>query len=85
LDIDDKLGWGRKDGEPGCIPGRRWTVLPSQFKAVQRWDGGRCSGFLVARAAVDSAMSMADEYGVGVVAVDNAFHYLWYTSTPINQ
>ena len=27
--------------------------------------------------AMDRAMQLADEYGVGTVAVDNAFHYLW--------
>jgi LDH2 family malate/lactate/ureidoglycolate dehydrogenase len=26
---------------------------------------------------MDAAMKLADEFGVGVVAVDNAFHYLW--------
>jgi LDH2 family malate/lactate/ureidoglycolate dehydrogenase len=53
-------------------------VLPSQFKAVQRWDAAKCSGFLVALAAVDEAMALADEFGVGIVTVDNAFHYLWF-------
>ena len=27
--------------------------------------------------AMDEAMRLADEYGIGAVAVDNAFHYLW--------
>jgi L-2-hydroxycarboxylate dehydrogenase (NAD+) len=27
--------------------------------------------------AMDTAMLLADEFGVGIVAVDNAFHYLW--------
>ncbi len=47
------------------------------FGACRRWDARKCSGFLVARAAVDRAMELADEHGVGVVMVDNAFHYLW--------
>ena len=77
LSNDDILGAGRKDGQPGYFPGRRHKILPSQFKAVQRWDAQQCSGFIVARDAVDTAMALADEYGVGVVTVDNAFHYLW--------
>jgi LDH2 family malate/lactate/ureidoglycolate dehydrogenase len=31
----------------------------------------------VALEAMAEAMKLADEYGIGAVAVDNAFHYLW--------
>lgn len=73
LDIDaHREEWG-----DACVPKRRWKVLPSKYKACQRWDADRCSGFLVAQHAMDTAMELADEYGIGVVVVDNAFHYLW--------
>jgi LDH2 family malate/lactate/ureidoglycolate dehydrogenase len=26
---------------------------------------------------MEEAIRLADEFGVGVVSVDNAFHYLW--------
>jgi LDH2 family malate/lactate/ureidoglycolate dehydrogenase len=44
---------------------------------VQRWNANRKLGQAVAFDAMDTAMKLADEYGVGAVAVDNAFHYLW--------
>ena len=31
----------------------------------------------VAFEAMDACMKMADEFGTGIVTVDNAFHYLW--------
>lgn len=61
----------------GCVPATRWTVLSSRFEAVERWDAHKCSGFLVSQRAVERAMELADRFGVGVVQVDNAFHYLW--------
>jgi LDH2 family malate/lactate/ureidoglycolate dehydrogenase len=44
---------------------------------VARWNSNRKLGQAVALEAMDEAMKLADEYGVGTVAVDNAFHYLW--------
>ena len=35
------------------------------------------TSFLSASLAIDEACRLAEIYGVGVVAVDNAFHYLW--------
>ncbi|KAH8074625.1 MDH2-like oxidoreductase [Aureococcus anophagefferens] len=52
-------------------------ALDSRFKACERWDARRCSGFLVAEAAMDRACELAEAYGTGCVAVDNAFHYLF--------
>src|SRR5204862_7959219 len=34
-------------------------------------------GSAVRRQAMQPAIDLADEYGVGVVALDSAFHYLW--------
>jgi LDH2 family malate/lactate/ureidoglycolate dehydrogenase len=67
--------FGSKAG--GCKPGAKIDVLPSKFKAVERWNANRKLGQATAFEAMDRAMKLADEYGTGTVAVDNAFHYLW--------
>lgn len=67
--------FGSKAG--GCKPGAAIEKLPSKFKAVQKWNANRKLGQAVAFEAMDACMKMADEYGIGTVAVDNAFHYLW--------
>jgi ureidoglycolate dehydrogenase (NAD+) len=73
LHLDEHLG--SKAG--GCKPGATIEKLPSKFKAVARWDAHRKLGQAVALEAMDECMRLADEYGIGAVAVDNAFHYLW--------
>src|SRR5688572_29658240 len=73
LHLDDHFG--SKAG--GCKPGATIEKLPSKYKAVQRWNANRKLGQATAFAAMDACMKLADEFGVGVVAVDNAFHYLW--------
>src|SRR5438128_6169553 len=67
--------FGSKAG--GCVPGAKIEKLKSPFKAVQKWNANRKLGQAVAFEAMATAMKLADEFGVGVVAVDNAFHYLW--------
>jgi LDH2 family malate/lactate/ureidoglycolate dehydrogenase len=67
--------FGSKAG--GCVPGAKIEKLPSQFKAVERWNANRKLGQAVGFEAMETAEKLADEFGVGVVAVDNAFHYLW--------
>ena len=67
--------FGSKAG--GCKPGAKIEVLPTSYKAVQRWNANRKLGQAVAVDAMKTCMQMADEFGIGVVAVDNAFHYLW--------
>jgi LDH2 family malate/lactate/ureidoglycolate dehydrogenase len=67
--------FGSKAG--GCVPGAKIQKLPSKFKAVEKWNANRKLGQATAFEAMDTAMKLADQYGVGVVAVDNAFHYLW--------
>jgi LDH2 family malate/lactate/ureidoglycolate dehydrogenase len=61
----------------GCKPNATIAKLPSKYKAVERWNANRKLGQATAFAAMQQCMKLADEYGVGVVAVDNAFHYLW--------
>ncbi|MBI1367325.1 MAG: lactate dehydrogenase [Planctomycetes bacterium] len=67
--------FGSKKG--GCVPDAKIEKLPTKFKAVQRWNANKKLGQAVAFEAMDTAMKLADEFGVGVVSVDNAFHYLW--------
>src|ERR1700677_180993 len=73
LHLDEHFG--SKAG--GCVPGASIAKLPSKFKAVARWNAHKKLGQAVAYEAMAEAMKLADEYGVGVVSVDNAFHYLW--------
>lgn len=67
--------FGSKAG--GCVPGARVRRLPSRFDAAEVWDGNRKLGQAVAVEAMDRCMALADRHGVGIVSVDNAFHYLW--------
>src|SRR5581483_5751598 len=73
IHLDDHFG----SGAGGCKPGATIEKLPSKYKAVQRWNANRKLGMAVAFEAMDACMKMADEFGSGTVAVDNAFHYLW--------
>src|SRR5206468_969975 len=67
--------FGSKVG--GCVPGAQIRELPTRFKAARVWDAQRKLGQSVAYRAMDVCMKLADEFGIGVVSVDNAFHYLW--------
>jgi L-2-hydroxycarboxylate dehydrogenase (NAD+) len=67
--------FGSKSG--GCVPGAKIEKLPSEFRAVQKWNANRKLGQSVGLEAMAAAMKLADRFGVGIVAVDNAFHYLW--------
>ncbi len=61
----------------GCHPGAEITVLPGRFKGSEVWDANLKLGQSVAYRAIDRCIELADEYGIGQVSVDNAFHYLW--------
>jgi len=61
----------------GCTPNAEIKVVSDRFKASEVWDAQLKLGQAVADAAIDRCIEMANEYGVGQVAVDNAFHYLW--------
>ncbi|MCF6312999.1 MAG: Ldh family oxidoreductase [Verrucomicrobiales bacterium] len=73
LHLDELFG----SGSGGCVPNAEIEVIESKFKAVQTWNANRKLGQAVATQAMNTCMELADEYGVGIVAVDNAFHYLW--------
>ena len=51
--------------------------LDSKFAAAQQWNANKKLGQAVAFEAIEAAEKMADQYGVGIVSVDYAFHYLW--------
>ncbi|MEZ5299734.1 MAG: Ldh family oxidoreductase [Verrucomicrobiales bacterium] len=67
--------FGSKAG--GCVPGAEIEVKPCRFAASRIWDAHRKLGQSTAFAAMEECIRLADEFGVGQVSVDNAFHYLW--------
>lgn len=67
--------YGKKLG--ACIPKAEISVLPRPFQAVQTWNGNRKLGQAIAYQAMDTCIELADKFGVGIVAVDNCFHYFW--------
>ena len=74
LHLDHLFGSGAR----GCVPGAEIEVLPhGRFPATAVWNANRKLGQSVAYRAMEACMEMADQYGVGIVSVDNAFHYLW--------
>ncbi len=73
LHLDHLFG----SGSQGCRPNAAIRRLPSRFTSAQVWDAGRKLGQAVAYEAIEACIAMADRTGVGMVSVDNAFHYLW--------
>jgi LDH2 family malate/lactate/ureidoglycolate dehydrogenase len=74
LHLDDLFG----SRAGGCVPKAQVEVLDrGRFSAAQRWNANRKLGQSVAFAAMEECMRMADAHGVGIVTVDNCFHYLW--------
>jgi LDH2 family malate/lactate/ureidoglycolate dehydrogenase len=73
LHLDQLFGSGSK----GCVPGAQIEVLPSRFEASKVWNANRKLGQPTAYRAMETAIALAEKYGVGTVSVDNAFHYLW--------
>ncbi len=67
--------FGSKAG--GCVPGAEIVEVPSRFAASKVWNANRKLGQSTAFAAMEEAIRLADQYGIGQVSVDNAFHYLW--------
>jgi hypothetical protein len=61
----------------GCVPQAKIEKLKTPYKAVQKWNANKKLGQATAVEAMTVAMKLADKYGIGAVAVDNAFHYLW--------
>ncbi len=73
LHLDHLFG----SGSGGCVPGAEIEVLPSRFSGSEVWNANRKLGQATAVAAMERAIALADQYGIGQVSVDNAFHYLW--------
>ncbi len=73
LHLDEIFG----SGVGGCTPKAEIEVKESRFPAVQTWNANRKLGQAVACEAMETCIRLAEEYGCGTVAVDNAFHYLW--------
>ncbi|EAS9163866.1 3-dehydro-L-gulonate 2-dehydrogenase [Salmonella enterica subsp. salamae] len=44
--------------------------------AIEQWDGRRSIGNLTAKKMMDRAISLASEYGIGLVALRNANHWM---------
>lgn len=73
LHLDELFG----SGSGGCVPGAEIEILETRFPAVQAWNANRKLGQAVACEAIETCIRLADQYGSGTVAIDNAFHYLW--------
>jgi len=73
LHLDELFG----SGVGGCAPGAQLEVRETPFAATQSWNANRKLGQAVAFEAMETCMRLADQFGAGTVAVDNAFHYLW--------
>jgi LDH2 family malate/lactate/ureidoglycolate dehydrogenase len=73
LHLDHLFG----SGSHGCVPGAQIVQIKNRFAATEVWDANRKLGQATAYAAIDRAIELADKFGIGQVAVDNAFHYLW--------
>lgn len=58
-------------------PGAKIDKITSRFAAAEIWNANFKLGQAVAYEAMDTCIKLADKYGVGMVSVDNATHYLW--------
>ena len=61
----------------GCVPNAEVRKLESRFQASEVWDAQLKLGQSVAAEAMERAVELADQFGIGQVSVDNCFHYLW--------
>jgi L-2-hydroxycarboxylate dehydrogenase (NAD+) len=73
LHLDHLLG----SGAEGCKPKVKIEKIKSRFRGAAIWNANRKLGQATGYAAIEQAIKLADKYGVGMVSVDNAFHYLW--------
>jgi L-2-hydroxycarboxylate dehydrogenase (NAD+) len=73
LHLDHLFGSGSK----GCVPDAEIEKIKGRFTSTQVWNANRKLGQAVAYEAMEACIEMADKTGVGIVSVDNAFHYLW--------
>ncbi|ADE55871.1 Ldh family oxidoreductase [Coraliomargarita akajimensis] len=61
----------------GCVPAAEIEKIETRFPASQIWNANKKLGQATAYEAIDECIKLADQYGIGQVSVDNAFHYLW--------
>ncbi len=73
LHLDHLLG----AGAGGCQPRAKIEKIKTRFRGAAVWNANRKLGQATGYAAIEQAIKLADKYGVGMVSVDNAFHYLW--------
>jgi LDH2 family malate/lactate/ureidoglycolate dehydrogenase len=73
LHLDHLLG----SGAEGCKPKAKIEKIKTRFRGAAVWNANRKLGQATGYAAIEQAIKLADKYGVGMVSVDNAFHYLW--------
>jgi L-2-hydroxycarboxylate dehydrogenase (NAD+) len=73
LHLDSHFG----SGVGGCVPGAAIEKKPARFDAAEIWNANKKLGQAVAVEAIETCIALADRHGVGLVSVDNAFHYLW--------
>ena len=60
-----------------AVAGAKIEEIPTGYEAVVKLDAHYKLGQPVAEYAMNRCMKLADKYGVGIVAVDRPFHYLW--------
>jgi ureidoglycolate dehydrogenase (NAD+) len=73
LHLDDLFG----SRVGGCVPRAQITKLKSRFPASEVWNANKKLGAPVAYEAMETCVRLANEFGTGMVSVDNAFHYIW--------
>ena len=62
-----KKGYVKTDGEPS---------LKSKNNGIEQWDGNLGPGILNAMIATDQSIKLADEFGIGCVALSNTNHWM---------
>jgi L-2-hydroxycarboxylate dehydrogenase (NAD+) len=73
LHLDHVFG----SGSHGCVPKAKIEKVKTRFRGAAVWNANKKLGQATGYAAIEEAIKLADKYGVGMVSVDNAFHYLW--------
>ncbi|HWL17961.1 MAG TPA: Ldh family oxidoreductase [Opitutus sp.] len=73
LHLDHLFG----SGAGGCVPKAKIEKVKTRFRGAAVWNANKKLGQATGYAAIEQAIKLADKYGVGMVSVDNAFHYLW--------
>lgn len=71
--------------DKGEIDSAAIATCESSMGAIERWNGHRGFGPLNAKLAMDRAVELAREYGVGVVALGNNNHWMRGAATAGRQ